>query len=724
MRWRLPTVLLAVLSAWNAAWIPWLAVVAGPCIALRIGAWVKEDDGGRKILPPVWLSPVAALLGLALLVLAWPGWLQGAPHERRSLALQLPPAAARAAEMETRWRDQGQLAPESRGLHVRLSSLAAFSWHQPALQRNLDLLQDDLAALLTTRPGAEGLSRLCREQNCHLVITEPDPARLQLILQGLLDNPDKFSIWLVDGPIVVAGSNAAAKHPQPLEWTSRAFGAGTSLLEDAPPSPWPGPFPIQRAFSHPRPDAAPAGLSAEGREMLFLADIRRRQLAGSAVPHAWAILAGQWLALAQDPGVAAYGGALSGLLASAPASVSTKSNEGGGPSPVAMALAGWRSSALPFPGESELRALLTLALRRAREAVALDPADGRAWLVVGEACLRLLNSPAERSGANAFGEWRQLREAQAAFAFQRALQADPRLDLAHLNLAFLFAEMGLRDLEARHLRAGWEEVERRGPPPGMELTEFRDRQNAQKNEINRLESEVASRVSSWTRDSAGRSALDRARMALDRGLGQTALDELLASDISAFGAQGMALEVDLLLRMGRADEVYRWINPAEHEGFLPPDMYHWFRVKAAASLGLYSEACQEAVSLTQGQTRLALPLAPSMALATARDGLDRLAVMGNGVAAAWNRLPPNDIDSQLSTMLRRWRLEMNGFTVLGLLSFERGDPAEGYRALREALAFSPPSLPADAGPPLEFPAKRLARSVLDMLAPIEIPAGR
>jgi len=721
-RWRLPTLVVALLSVWNAQWIPWLALLAGPCVALRIGAWVRGDDGGRKILPPIWLSPLVALLGVALLVLAWPGWLQGAPHERRSLALHLPPAAGVVAAAEAVWKNSGQLDPASRGLHARLSSLAAFSWNQPTLQSTLDLLQDDLAALLNTRQGAEGLARLLRDQKCHLIITEPDPARLQLILQGLLDNPDKFSIWRMDGPIVVAGSTQALPHPPAMEWTRLAFGPSAELVRDFQLSTEKGLASVERSFLRPRPDAEALGLSAEARQWLFLADIRHRQLAGSAASQAWSILAGQWLALAQpQAGPVSVGGSLAWLVASAPGPFSIQGAAPANPGPVTMALAGWKSAALPFPGEGELRALLTLASRRARESVALDPADGRSWLALGEASLRLINSPSERAGANSFGEWRQLREAQASFAFQRAVAADPGLDLAHYNLAYLFSGMGLRDLEARQLRAGWLAVQKRGPAPGMSPAEFKDRQAAQDNEIRRFETEVASRLSDWVRDSAGRSALDRARMALDHGLGQTALDELLASDISAFGAQGMALEVDLLLRMGRADEVLAWLNPAEHEGFLPPDMFHWFRAKAAAAVGDYSEACQEAVSLTQGQSRLALPMAPSMALAIARDSLDRLAAPGNGIAATWNRLPPNDLDSQLSTMLRRWRLEMNGFAVLGLLSLERGDSAEGYRALREALALSPAALPENSGPALDFPAKRLARAVLETLPNQEKP---
>ena len=75
-------------------------------------------------------------------------------------------------------------------------------------------------------------------------------------------------------------------------------------------------------------------------------------------------------------------------------------------------------------------------------------------------------------------------------------------------------------------------------------------------------------------------------------------------------------------------------------------------------------------------------------------------------------------------MLSRWKLEMNGFAVLGLLSLERGDSTEGFSALRQALALSPAQLPENAGPALDFPARRLARSVLDMLTPIDNPARR
>ncbi|GEM_PF-1951959 len=719
LRWRLPTLVVGLLSVWNAGWIPWLALLAGPCVALRVGAWSQEGDEARKVVPPAWLSPLVALLCLALLVLAWPGWLQGAPYERRSLALYLPPAANQAVAAEMQWREKGLLHPESRSVHLRLSSLAAYSWIQPSLRQGLDLLQEDLATLLNTRQGVEGLHRLCREKKCHLVITEPDVTRMQLVLQALADNPDKFSLWLVAGPLVIVGPRGAGYGPPALDWADLAFGPNAEILEDSPEKPWPGPFPVLDAFKRPRPGAEAAGLASEGRDLLLLADIRRRQLGRTGSDFAGGVLAAQNLAVVGAQDVTSVASALAWMLAASPPSKVVDMTAGNNPSSVAYALAGWRASALPFPGDGELRGLLTLALRRGRSAVSLDPSEARAWMVLGESCLGLMNSAAESVGAGPFGEWKQLRQAQAAFAFQRALAADPNQERAHLFLASLYAGMGLQDLEVRHSRSAWELVQRAGPPPGMAAAEFNDRQAAQENSLKRAESELAARVNDWIRDSAGRSALDRSRMALDRGLGQTALNELLASDISAFGAQGMALEVDLLLRLGRADEVLSWLNPAEHEGFLPPDMFHWYRAKAAAAVGNYSEACQEAVYLTQGQSRLAFPMAPSMALAIARDCLDRLAVTGHGLASIWNRLPPNDLDSQLLTMLRRWRLEMNGFAILGLLSLERGDSTEGYRALREALSLSPVILPEGSGPSLDFPAKRLARTVLESLPSLE-----
>lgn len=716
MRWRLPTLLLALLSLWSERWIPWLALVAGPCLALHLGLWVNGGGIGKNRLPPFWLTPTVCLLAAFLLVVAWPGWLQGVPYERRNAAVYLPPAAATASSTVADWIKQGKLPGDARGLHLRLNTLAAFSWYQPQLASDL-LDAVDLVSLMNSREGVDQLAAFGKSGLAYLVITEPAPARMQMLLQGLQINASQLPLCLLDGPVLVVGLNPpggnAAKKPGlgALVWTDLAFGSAASRLREAPPAPWPGPYPLQHAFAHARPGAEAGGLSAQGREYIFLADGKLRQAAeaGPRLVNAW--LAGHCLALAGQSGLEAHWGMAPQLALHL--SLEAVPGITGEAQLLLEALAGWRASVLPLPDEDTQRALLTLAMRSARASVALDPADGRSWMVVGEAALRLMNSTAERKGAAEFNEWRQLREAQAAFAFRKALLADPSLDLAHYSLAYVYSQMRLIDLEASHLRNGWKINQKRGAPPGAPAQRWQDRQAADDSRIRRAEGQVTSRLSAYATEKTGKSAIERARLALDMGLGKQALDELLASDISAFGAQGMALEVDMLLRLGRADEVIAWVNPDEHDGFLATDLYHWFRVKAAASLGRYDEACQEAVSLTQGQTRLAFPLAPSLALAVTRDGLDRLAAAQTIPLSAYQLIPPSNLDSQITGMLRRWSLEANGFAILGLLALEQGNPVEGRRSLQDALIHSPPV--SSGAQALSFPARTLARQVLTLL---------
>ena len=54
---------------------------------------------------------------------------------------------------------------------------------------------------------------------------------------------------------------------------------------------------------------------------------------------------------------------------------------------------------------------------------------------------------------------------------------------------------------------------------------------------------------------------DRAALAMQKGLAGKARDLLLESDLAAFGPQGMELELELLLRTGRARDVRDWTDP-------------------------------------------------------------------------------------------------------------------------------------------------------------------
>ena len=130
----------------------------------------------------------------------------------------------------------------------------------------------------------------------------------------------------------------------------------------------------------------------------------------------------------------------------------------------------------------------------------------------------------------------QLRRAQATAALNQAILLQPRMTLAHARLASLYLEMGYLDLALEHQRAA-------GLNESAEALEAEVRRRKDLYEANRSFLKVA----------------DQARAALDKGLAATALQVLLEADVSAFGAEGMLLELELLLATGRVDEVRNWM---------------------------------------------------------------------------------------------------------------------------------------------------------------------
>src|SRR5262249_19559813 len=64
---------------------------------------------------------------------------------------------------------------------------------------------------------------------------------------------------------------------------------------------------------------------------------------------------------------------------------------------------------------------------------------------------------------------------------------------------------------------------------------------------------------------------------------------LLKSDIAAFGAKGLELELNLLLNTGQLDNAKDWLEP-KHLEFLGPTAYLLIRAKLDAGLGNYFEA--------------------------------------------------------------------------------------------------------------------------------------
>ena len=244
-------------------------------------------------------------------------------------------------------------------------------------------------------------------------------------------------------------------------------------------------------------------------------------------------------------------------------------------------------------------AVLYLAIRAARRAVAVNPQDAQAYATLGEAYLRLLANTRERGWGQYLSELRQLRRVQAAAALTQAVTLDPNLTRPHFNLAALFLDLGYLDLALKHRRAFLQAAQKAGPPSGVNRGQFRDEVAEAEQQLGPLADAVDERERAFAQEASGLRVFDRAAVARDLGLVGKALDILLNSDVSAFGVAGMALELELLVRMGRVKEVREW-TAVEQLGAIGP-MYHWLRVMALAGSGDYALAQQECLLLaTEG----------------------------------------------------------------------------------------------------------------------------
>jgi hypothetical protein len=343
-------------------------------------------------------------------------------------------------------------------------------------------------------------------------------------------------------------------------------------------------------------------------------------------------------------------------------------------------------------------ALLYLAVRAARRALAVNPEDAQAYLVLGQSYRLLLHATRERAWAQRVPELVHLRRAQASAALNRALALDPELAQAHLSLAQLYEGMNYLDLALRHLR------------------QYQALAGGSEKAVDRLAEEVAGREAAYDAEAGKLRVQDRALLAFEKGLAGKARDLLLDSDVSAFGPQGMVLELDLLLRTGRPQDVRAWAGP-EQRAALRPMPYHWLRAQALAASGDYAPAEEECERLAEagrgGGT--GAQLREMMALLTAE------AVLGEQPPAApWSRLAWQiegraKFQARFNGLAKALSDEANANTMRGLLLLEEGSVDEAEVAFRLALALWKDAAAASSGAGLDFKARPVAQGCLPWL---------
>jgi tetratricopeptide (TPR) repeat protein len=737
---------LAALSLYQARAIPFFAVAAGPILALNLQQWATTaatSDVRRRL--QIALRGGGALAGLALLVLAWPGWLQPTPYRVRGWAVEPDGSLVRMARQLERWHEAGKFRSDHVALTFSPEVAHYLAWFCPSEKGFLDSrwplfdgVADDFVrmrrdVLQSDGPGPD--PELGRRLDAYhidrIIVHDPDWGRTTRAYSCLLTGEPEWQLLAVEGGAVLFGRRPTDGRPSP--WDGLAFDCNRAAY-DPPPDQWaprdgpreplpPGPF---DSFVRKRDDRSPDRSEAT-LHLIYFDLMGERQRAE---------LGGQWL-LAQIGGLVASGpgcepagtaGAVAVRLCLTPldpAASPAAAQEG---APLAAPLfTGFLAAHDRGPP-----AALLLAVRAARRALAANPDDAGALLLLGEAYLRLGRQTREQVWQADVPDLAALRLVQALTALEQAVLLRPDLEQAHTLLARLYYEGGQMDRALDHQRARLRLAEHETAAGGPGAEAAAERQAALKSDVEKMEALVRRSENVYQVNTAGRddasTVADRAGMAARYGLTRKALEMLLGSKGVIFGKAGARLELDLMLQAGRAYEARAWLEP-ELETELSYGPYHRLRARAAAACGDYTEADAELDRLSEELRKVGvakdqfMPVRAAVAFRVAGAVLTRPAPASGaaGLAAALYR--QFDDLQPLGGPAELMRQEANLLALRGLLALEWGDVETARRHFREALKVWGDDDRAATGAGLDFPARPLAEQELRRLSPSRARSG-
>jgi tetratricopeptide (TPR) repeat protein len=713
-RWEwqrfLPWLGLAFWSALQAKVIPFFAVVSGPVLA-----WNLQEAAASRPVPAGWVHAarlLTLLLVVALPVCAWPGWLQRAPFEPRRWAVVAPPSLERGAAATRRWHQEAKPGSGTRGLHLSAESVRAFAWFCPEDNG----LYDPLLVSETGLPeaAADWRGRLRSSGINHVILYDPDRDRLFVTMGRLLEDPQEWPLLYLEGYLAVFGWRDTAKPVAADPFQGSLLDLNRLAFHPANDKKAPPRAPTQvveprqwwEAFWKPVP---PRPIDQDEATLhLMHAELVRR-----SAPRRYLATWENSLSAA----VVAAGGCWRGPADLLDAHLRLtllrpqlpEQGAGFNTLPALDQLVYLLQQQFHLRRDDTPPALLYLAIRAARRAVAANPQDAQAHLVLGECYLRLLDSTRERAWGKYLPELVQLRRAQASAALSQAIALNSGFAQAHLSLSRLFGEMGYLDLTLEHLRAY-----HKMSPSSKQSREWQ----GQEDELAQLGKTVKQREEQCVLASVGGKVLDRAFKLWQEGLAGKARDLLLESDISAFGAKGMALELELLLRTGRPRPVWEWTGPEQRAGL--GASYHWLRAQALAASGDYALAQEECTQLARSLMLGSggsepVPVREVMAVLIGRRVLDEM--HGAGLPAALLQLPAGRFDfrNRVTSLAQSLRLEADMTVIRGLLALEEGDADEAEIAFRQALALWKDAPSAASGGGLDFNGRIVAQACLEWL---------
>ncbi|HEY7326886.1 MAG TPA: hypothetical protein VH592_04570 [Gemmataceae bacterium] len=726
--WRLLVWLtFASLSAWLVGTIPFFAVVAAPITALNLGDAFssRQEPRGRLLLGSSYFALV--LSALALIGLAWPGWLQGFQDRGRHVDWSVQPDGSlrRVAETLHSWHEQGKLGI-GRGFLFHPSLVHYCAYYCPEEQGFLDLrlplfyhvatpYEEICQALIPglssgrVEPNSEWRSRLRDWGVTHLVLYDPEMRLLGPALAQLADKKGAWRLLEINGQALILGWREGRRilppRVQPFEPQRLAFSPpsaneqGVSLAEAPGQGPQRGPRP-EHFWSHfERPVAPSPWQSSAAAVLLDYFDLQSPYETEKRFHAAFSLL-----------GLPALRSGCLDCLMRLAVHI--------GCSPLNPLNLGEQPPALPL-----------LAVRAARQALAENPDDGHAYLQLGLAYLALARQTGESSELQLLRPLAELRHIQIATALENALRRAPNLlDAlrAHEQLALLymgrfppFLNPPFFDAALEHRRAILQLTRRMGPLRGETTDEFARRFKEGERNIQELErrvSDLRNEFSVQTRN-LGSEPYRKAELAVRMGLGRLALEEvLMPTSIVLLGGEGIRLQVRLQLMLGQMDLVREqlqspdWKDNKANLGVMTLDLpgstapsyhlpaYEWLLLCQTAANGDYEQvqadvreqlrvSSQRQQQLVQNRRGLRDSIARVLRQEIALRATRQFVVRALLEQARTEMIPQFTEQLQRFTEMEKEevRTQVMLHIVTGMMALEHGRPQQAKEAFRQAL---------------------------------------
>ncbi|HMF17435.1 MAG TPA: hypothetical protein VKE98_09530, partial [Gemmataceae bacterium] len=619
----------------------------------------------------------------AMPLAAWPGWLGLGPHGPRDWRVDLDPAIERIGEQLALWHQERKTPAAAMVFPFHPETANYLAWLCPDIPSfangHLHLSEKQVGDFLAVREGLTGVTapgtpkrdwrKVLRDGHVKLLVVHGIDQPTMAAMKNLYSAYRECPLLTFKGKGAIFGWRDLARYPRSdpyaalrLDLTKEAFSINNQRAAFSSPVRAPVPLRWWDAFWRPR--YSPSVDHDEAATLLTFFDGAMPEQTKKSYYRAQAKLLAGVVSAAAMPIPANPNGFLLSVTNLTP--------------PMNDRLI----SAFLQDQDNGPVAALYLALRACRRALQTNPDDARASFLLGEAYFKLGRHTREGNWTAVLADF---RTCQTLGAYQRALTLKPRNFRMHERMAELFKSLKYQDLSLHHLKEAYR-IRAIAPVSGESLGQFQDRIGKIRVTIQTLEEEVQSLQDRLAVNSANLRVADRANLAAQFGLAGTALAILLKSDIAAFGAKGLELELNLLLNTGQLDNAKDWLEP-KHLEFLGPTAYLLIRAKLDAGLGNYCEAEKALKDLIVAQVPGGYQLRPIQVLVLAI-GKEILYGAGGGPLQLLPVTAHTDpLSQRMPSILFYADREAVSLVVQGVLALEAGANKEAGDCFREALAF-------------------------------------